>query len=185
MGMTTIIAGMFEQRSDSDNAITRLRDAGFPHDQISAFYVSPPGQHDTYPVGGDQDRSPGAEDSAQGTAVGSAAGGAVGVIIGSATAPVSGPIGALAGGLVGAHIGNLVGALGMMKEDGDGAGENPIPSRPAGLLVAVSTPVPTSQSRAIAVLRQAGAHDIEQNEGTISQGDWEDFDPARPPQLIH
>lgn len=183
--MTTIIAGMFEQQSDWDNAVTSLRAAGFPHDQISAFYVSPAGQHATYPLGGDQDRSPGAERSGQGTAAGTAAGGAVGVVIGAATAPVTGPIGALAGGLVGAHIGNLVGALGMMKEDGEGAGENPIPSRHAGLLVAVATPVPASQARAIDVLRQTGAHDIEQSEGTISHGDWEDFDPTRPPQLIH
>lgn len=182
--MTTIIAGRFDEQSKLDQAVAALRQAGFPQDQISTFYVNPAGRHARFPIGGDHDKSPGAENSGLGTAAGTATDSIVGGIVGAATAPVTGPIGTATGALVGAHIGNLIGGLGAMKEDGEGPQENPVPVRQSGLLAAVSTPVASSQSRAISILRERGAHDIEMNEGKISQGDWEDFDPAAPPRLI-
>ena len=33
-------------------------------------------------------------------------------------------------------------------------------------------------------LKQLGAEDIEQSEGTIINGDWQDFDPLQPPHLL-
>jgi hypothetical protein len=184
MPMTTIIAGRFEQQAEAQEAIAQLTGAGFAEEQISSFYVNPPGQHDRYPIGGDHDKSPGAEQSPAGTAAGAATGGTVGAAVGAATAPVTGPLGAVTGALVGAHIGSLVGSLGMMKEDGGAANENPVPVRQAGMLVAVGVPESADEARAIEVLRSLGAADIERTAGTMAQGDWLDFDPIAPPSLI-
>lgn len=180
--MATIIAGMFDEQTDVEAAVTALRGAGFPSDHISTFYLAPAGQHARYALGGDHDKSTGAEESAQGTAAGTTTGGLVGAAVGAITTPLTGPIGAITGGLVGAHLGNLVGALGKMKDDEDP--ENAPPIRHAGLMVAVSTPNTQCEQRAIAILREQGAQQLESSTGHIVRGDWEDFDPASAPQLI-
>ena len=181
--MATIIAGRFDTRDAADKAIVMLRSASFPAAQISCFYVGPAGQHSRYRLGGDHDKSPGAEESTQGTLAGTATGGLVGAAIGAATAPVTGPLGPIAGGLVGAHIGNLVGALSTMK-DGNTPGEEATPVRHSGFMVAVSTPNPGCEQKAIDVLLQQGAVELESGVGHIVQGDWQDFDPAEPPHRI-
>ncbi len=180
--MANIIAGRFDEQSDVEAAVSALRGAGFPSDHISTFYLSPAGQHARYGLGGDHDKSPGAEDSAQGTAAGTTTGGLVGAAVGAITTPLTGPLGAITGGLVGAHVGNLVGALGKMKDDEDP--DNAPAIRHAGLMVAVSTPNEQCEQRAIAVLREQGAQQLESSTGHIVRGDWEDFDPAAPPHLI-
>jgi hypothetical protein len=182
--MATIIAGRFEQQDQVQATLAEMIRAGFSEDQMSSFYVNPPGQHDRYAIGGDRDKSPGAEKSAEGTSAGIAAGGAVGAAIGATTIPVTGPLGPAAGALVGAHVGQLVGALGKLEDDGGNADENDVPVRQAGLLVAVSVPEPAGESRAIDVLRSLGAADIERTEGTIVDGDWKDFDPVAPPAFV-
>lgn len=180
--MSTIIAGRFEELSEVDSAMSALREAGFPADQISSFFLSPAGQHARYALGGDHNVSAGAEESTKGTAAGTTGGGLVGAAIGAMTTPITGPLGAVTGGLVGAHIGNLVGALGKMKEDDSPEDEPAI--RHAGLIVAVSAPVESSQRRAIDVFRQFGARAIELSHGRIVGGDWEDFDPVARPHLL-
>lgn len=180
--MSTIIAGRFDEQTEVDAAVAALRKAGFPAHHISAFYVTPAGQHARYAIGGDHDKSTGAHESAQGTAAGTTTGGLVGAAIGAATTPLTGPIGAITGGLVGAHVGNLVGALGKMKDD-DSPEDAPA-IRHAGLMVAVSTPNEQCEQRAIAVLRDHGAQELESGSGHIVRGDWEDFDPSAPPRLI-
>lgn len=180
--MTTIIAGRFDEQSDVEAAVTALRSAGFPTDHISTFYLAPAGQHARYTLGGDHDTSVGAEESAQGAAAGTTTGGLVGAALGAVTTPLTGPLGAITGGLVGAHVGNLVGALGKMKDDDDP--EHAPAIRHAGLMVAVSTPNLPCEQRAIAVLSEHGAQQLESSSGHIVRGDWQDFDPAAPPQLI-
>lgn len=180
--MTTIIAGRMEQQDEVDRAAEQLLQSGFHADQISVFYLSSAGQHDRFPVGGDRDKSPGAEESSQGTAAGTTAGAIAGAAIGAATVPLVPPIGVITGSLVGAHVGNLVGSLSKMKDDGDSDGENPVPVRHAGLMVAVSAPLTSVQQQAASILRSAGAHDIEISEGTIVEGDWQDFDPTSVPR---
>ena len=76
--MATIIAGRFAQQTQIQEAIDALLRAGFSQNEISSFYVNPAGQHDYYPLGGDHDKSPGAEESETGSLSGLAAGGAVG-----------------------------------------------------------------------------------------------------------
>jgi hypothetical protein len=173
--MATIIAGRVEQQSQARDAIGALVKAGFPQDQISSFYVNPPGQHDVYPIGGDRDISPGAEHSGRGAA----AGGAVGAAIGIAATPLVGPLGPIEGGLLGAYVGSLVGTLSQTDE----VEETPL-LRQAGMLVAVSVPDDAHETRAVQVLRALGAHDLERTEGTIADGDWGDFDPLSSPALL-
>ncbi len=181
--MATIIAGHFDTNDAADAAVAALRAASFPAGQISCFYVGPAGQHSRYRLGGDHDKSPGAEDSPRGTMAGAATGGLVGVAIGAATAPVTGPLGAITGGLVGAHIGNLVGALGTMK-DGDAQQAKGATLRHAGFMVAVSAPNPQCEQKAMAVLLQHGGVELESGVGHIVNGDWRDFDPGEPPHPL-
>ncbi|MFL6716428.1 MAG: hypothetical protein ACJ8G3_08715 [Burkholderiaceae bacterium] len=180
--MTTIIAGRFELQDDAQRAAAELARAGFPAERISVFYVSPAGQHDQTAIGGDRDQSPGAEGTGKGNAAGIAAGGAIGAAVGAVTAPLTGPIGAITGAFVGGHMGQLVGAMGATKDDGGDVGENRIPVRQAGMLVAVEAS--GAQDRAVDALRAVGAADLEIGEGNIVAGDWQDFDPVAPPRFI-
>lgn len=176
--MTTIIAGRFEQQDVVQNALLELERAGFSSSHMSSFYVNPAGQHDTYPIGGDRDKSPGAEDSTTGIATGAVVGG----IAGTVAAPVLGPVGTL----VGAHLGGMVGALSQMKErdEAEDVSENTQHQRKSGMLVAVRVDTEDHLNSAVDVLRSLGADEIEQSEGTIEDGDWSDFNPIAPVRLI-
>ncbi|CAN5441760.1 hypothetical protein BH11PSE11_BH11PSE11_30460 [soil metagenome] len=184
--MTHIIAGRMQQQDQVEHAISRLIEAGFSEDQITSFYVNPPGQHDMFPLGGYRDKSPGAKESDEGMARGAAAGGAIGAAVGIASAPVTGPVGTAVGALVGAHIGSLVGSLSEMKEKGEGevGGENADLPRRSGMVVAVGVSDPAKEDDIIEVLESIGADQIELAEGTIVDGNWEDFNPLQPPRLL-
>ncbi|MFC7298190.1 hypothetical protein [Herminiimonas aquatilis] len=173
--MTVIIAGRFAQQDQVQEAIVALQRAGAPSDQITSFYVNPPGQHDLYPIGGDRDESPGAEDSDKGTAAGLGAGG----VIGGAAGAAAGPLGAITGALVGAHIGSLMGSLSGTDENKDIP-----PLRQAGMLVAVTATSEEEEEKAIATLRAVGATCLERAQGQIVNGDWTDFDPLSSPQFV-
>ncbi|MES2536122.1 MAG: hypothetical protein V4632_09650 [Pseudomonadota bacterium] len=174
--MSVIIAGHFETQPQIEAAIASLEQAGFPAEAIAWFYVNPPGQHDAYPIGGDHDKSPGAENTGAGAAAGVAAGATAGV----AAIPVLGP----AGPLVGAYIGSLIGSLASTREEGDAPQPDEAPQEHrAGLMLAVAVDDAKAQL-AVDVLERAGASDIEIAEGTIKDGDWTDFDPLVPPRLL-
>lgn len=181
--MTRIVAGRFDQQSLAQDAMEQMLRAGFSEDHLSTFYVNPPGQHDLYAIGGDRDKSPGAEKSESGVASGAVAGGVVGAAMGMATIPMLGPVGPVAGALVGAHLGDLIGSLHEMQDDGETA-EAEARVRHAGMMLAVSTESQEQEDRAIDVLRALHAHDIECVQGTIANGDWADFDPLQPPALV-
>jgi hypothetical protein len=172
--MSTIIAGHFETQPQVEEAIAELERAGFPADRIAWFYVNPPGQHDAYPLGGDFDKSPGAEETGKGVTAGIAAGATAGI----AAVPVLGP----AGPLLGAYVGSLVGSLASTKESDEMAPQEPH-EHPPGLMVAVAVDE-SGQQRAIDMFERAGASYIETAEGTIRDGDWIDFDPLARPQLV-
>jgi hypothetical protein len=182
--MTTIIAGRFEQQEQVQQVIEEMVRKGFSPERISSFYVTPPGQHNRHPIGGDKDKDKGAEETPAGAAAGMAGGGTIGAAVGAATSPVTGPLGAVTGALVGAHIGSLVGSLSKTDDDGQAVERNEVPVRQAGMMVAVSVPEPANEDQAIKVLRALGAEDIERTEGIIIDGDWKDFDPVSPPALI-
>jgi hypothetical protein len=184
--MSTIIAGHFQLQDEVERARRALVDAGFPGERVSAFYLSQPGQHDLTPIGGDNQQSPGAKESPRGLAQGSAAGAAVGVAVGAATAPITGPAGPIVGGLLGAHVGSLF-SFSKMKEAGEPeeGGRAPLENRPAGMVVAVAFDDARQEARAVDILRGLGAHHIERARGNIVDGDWADFDPSVPPELLH
>ncbi|NVM79230.1 hypothetical protein FHW83_005067 [Duganella sp. SG902] len=183
--MSTIIAGHFQLQDEIADARLALLDAGFAAARISSFYVNPPGQHDVYELGGDHDKSPGARESDEGVVKGGATGAVAGAVVGAATIPVSGPVGPVVGALVGAHVGSLY-SLHKMKEAGepDADGSNQQAPRKSGMLIAVAVDDAAHEQRALEVLRRLGARDIERAEGSITGGDWRDFDPNSLPVLL-
>lgn len=193
--MSHIIAGRFKEQDQVNRAIDAMVEAGFPQEGISSFYLNPPGQHNLYSIGGDRDDSPGAHETSGGVVTGAATGGAVGAGVGLIGAPVFGPVGPAVGALVGAHVGGLIGSLSQMKEKGEheeitpadthsDASDNTRHQRKSGLMLAVSADGDQAQQSAVSLLRQLGADDIEQAQGTIINGDWQDFDPLEPPHLL-
>lgn len=180
--MSMIIAGRFEQQASAQTAAEALAQAGFAPDRISVFYVTPAGQHAQHPIGGDRDQSPGAENTGKTDAAGAVAGGVVGAAVGALATPIAGPIGPITGALVGGHVGQMMGAMGGTKEDGSGG--NRVPIRLSGMLVAVAASDEGMRDRALRTLHDIGAADLEIAEGSIVNGDWEDFDPVAPPNYI-
>lgn len=176
--MPTIIAGRFIGQDEAAAAMERLVQAGFDRDEIALFFVNAPGQHDRFPIGGDEDESPGTEKAGPGAVAGA---GGVGAALGLAAAPVLGPVGAMAGAAVGAYVGSLVGALNKLPPDED-KGDTHLPREPrkSGVLVAVAAPTSPQRASAIELLRAAGAEEVEYAEGEIRGGDWTDFDPLAP-----
>jgi hypothetical protein len=179
--MTKIIAGRFIELADANAAADQLVNTGFERQNVAVFFVNGPGKHDLYPIGGDQDESPGTRSAGAGAAAGAAGGGAAGAAAGAAL----GPAGAVAGAAAGAYVGSLPGALDSMHKKtarGDSHGAVSVPKiREAGMMLAIATPDVDKERKAVEVLRRAGATEIEQNTGEIRNGDWVDFDPLAPP----
>ncbi len=174
--MDRIIAGRFPTKGEADAAAALMAPSVAPAD-ICIFHNNPPGQHDTYPVGGDEDEDPGArgaDSSSASTAAGAAlTGGLVGAL--------AGPVGAIAGAAVGAYTGAIIGAMqGLGEDDRPGAPRR----RPGGIILSVRIATPSNEARVIDTLRAAGAADIEQAEGQWRDGDWVDFDPVAVPRLV-
>lgn len=145
---------------------------------ICIFHNNPPGQHDAYPGGGDEDHDPGAEGadrSAAGTAV------AAGLTAGAIGA-LGGPVVAVAAAATGAYMGSLAGAMHGLGEHED------VPHapdrRPGGVILSVRIATPANEKRVISALRAQGAADIEQADGEWRDGDWKDFDPVAAPRLV-
>ncbi|MEO7726525.1 MAG: hypothetical protein ABIS45_04680 [Burkholderiales bacterium] len=183
--MTTIIDGRFQQQDAAKQALSELTGAGFAQSATALFFVNPPGQHAQFPIGGDEDESPGTEHAAGGSATQAAVGGAIGVAVGLATLPLLGPGAAVAAAGVGAYGGALYGALHNTDDksnpatpaaEAGGNGSH----RHSGVVVAVAAPSPEQQAAAVRILRARGAADIESAEGTIVAGEWIDFDPLTP-----
>jgi len=186
--MSNIVAGRFQLQAQADGAIAALQAAGFAPQQVTSFFVNPPGQHDLYALGGDADNSPGAYNAPAGATHGAEAGGAIGAVVGLASLPVLGPAGPLLGAGVGAYVGALAGALSSLGHPVDPGAEGATakadlehaPLRKSGMLVAVATDARMPEAEAVRVLRAQGAAEIERAEGTIVDGHWPDFDPLKP-----
>jgi hypothetical protein len=185
--MTHIIAGRLQQQEQVEHIVSEIINAGFRQDNISTFYLNPPGQHDVYPIGGDRDKSPGAKETGIGMGYGAVGGGAVGAAVGLVGTPVLGSLAPALGALVGAHVGSLLGSLAEMKETGEDeeGGENAVQQRKSGMMVAVSVNDVVQENTVVHVLQSLGAADIELAEGNIVNGDWGDFDPLVPPHIIN
>jgi hypothetical protein len=179
--MTHIIAGRFPTATAADQAVRAFADRNVASHLVSVFYVTPPGQHDATPIGGDEQKSDGMERAAAGAGKGAAAGltvGIAGVLIG-ATAGLAAPVVAAAGlgaAAAGAYGGSLAGAMSASEDPGHDR------VRHAGMMVAVDAGA--ADIDVVATLRAAGALDIEEAEGVWADGTWQDFDPTEPPHLV-
>ncbi|RZT39570.1 hypothetical protein [Cupriavidus agavae] len=184
--MSTIIAGRFDTFARAETTATRLLAKGVRQDDLTMFYVNPPGQHGTYPIGGDEAVDPGARKAGKGAGrgimIGAALGAGIGICLAAALrawyeAPpqpwVLVLVVAFATGL-GAYAGSLMGALSLT------GGQRNARVRHAGVLLAAH--VSNENTTLVAnELRQNGAKDVERAEGQWRDGQWEDFDPLVPP----
>lgn len=188
--MSTIIAGRFETFARAETAASRLMAKGVRQDDLTMFYVNPPGQHAAFPIGGDEAVDAGARDAGPGAGrgilIGAVGGFAVGICLVAAARAWFGAgavqpwvlvlVMAFATG-VGAYVGSLMGALAGTERDTG-------PVRHAGVLLAAhvsdaNTALVTSE------LRREGARDVERAEGQWRDGRWEDFDPLAPPVPVN
>ena len=177
--MARIIAGNFATLEEVE--LVRLAiEAVVGTDRVGTFHLNSPGQHDRYPIGGDQDKDPGTVEAANS----SVSGAAVGAIVGAAVGAVVGPLGVVAGAATGAYTGAFVGGLQRMERDNSKQlGDQPI--RPAGVMLAVRTDGLQSEQAVIDAMRSAGARVIEHAEGDWRDRDWVDFDPVSRPKVMY
>ena len=187
--MTDIVAGRFEQQDDAQAAVERLLQHGFRRDDVSSFFVNPPGQHAKFPVGGDRNVSPGARGAGRAAIAGAVIGGVLGFVFGLAAMKVYGFAAAVAGAVAGAYLGMLAGALARMQDrrttgiGATAAAEAP-EVRHAGIMVAAHATSASTRDEAVRTLRSAGALDIETAEGEWRDGRWTSFDPTTPPARV-
>lgn len=171
-----IIAGRFETKVKADvaaAAIVRYVDRA----DICVFHNNPPGQHGTGLSSGESEANAGLEAEGGTTAAAAIAAGLTAGVVGMA----GGPVVALAAAGVAAYTGSLVGAMGGMQDEQS----RELPNlRPGGVILAIRIPGSGIEKFVINDLRNAGAKDIEQAVGNWRDGDWIDFDPVRPPNLI-
>ena len=192
--MATIIAGRVETQQRADDLMAQLQSRGISASDMQAFYVNPPGQHGTYPIGGDMEADPGTEEAglgqASGIAAGAAAGLAAGAVAGAAVPPLA-PIIAVAMAGVGAHVGGMAGALASTRTPHEEKEEtepktpdaDAVDMRRGGIMLAVRVD-PANERKVIDVLRAAGVEDLERAQGDWQDGQWVDFDPLAPPHKI-
>lgn len=181
--MGRIIAGRINVHEHAEEIVGAVEGMGISRNKVSVFYVNPDGQHHLLPTGGDRSQSPGASDSPKGAWIGSGVGAAAGAAVGS----VAGPIGAAAGAGVGAYTGSLAGAVGGTDDTDETSAQQDedaqVADRRAGLHVAVEVDEDDRDS-VVSLLRQYDGEQIEEADGRIEEGEWVDFDPARPAYLV-
>jgi hypothetical protein len=175
--MERIIAGRFQTKGDADAAAAVIAQYIDTAD-ICIFHNNPPGQHDAFAGGGDEDEDPGAKGAGKSAASTAVAAGLTAGAIGA----LGGPVVALTAAATGAYLGSLVGALAGLGNDDDTlrAPER----RPGGVMLSVHIANPVNEKRVIATLRAEGAADIEQAHGEWRDGDWADFNPVAAPRLV-
>ncbi len=177
--MSTIVAGRFETAEDADRVVQALLASGFMRSDAAKFFVNPPGQHDQFPVGGDQLADANASKAHAGAAAGTAVGAAAALAV-----PGLGPALALGVVALGAYTGSLAGTLAKLGDHQAARESDASPGRHAGMLVAVHVTDATGEQKAIDILRQHGAADVERREGIWENGEWKDFDPVEPPAHV-
>ncbi|MGZ5093781.1 MAG: hypothetical protein ACXWCY_22400 [Burkholderiales bacterium] len=188
--MARIIAGRFDTQAEADRAIDALKAAGFQPDEYTCFYLSPAGQHASYPIGGDAHHDEGTKESGKRAAAVAAVGSVTGLAVGTVTGAALGEPGltaaaAIAGAGIGGYVGALAGGLtGSRSGDPQQATPEEPVERAAGMMVAVRTERAGTEAQAVDVLRAAGAIEVERAEGTWREGTWVDFNPTRTPELI-
>lgn len=186
--MQTILAGHVDTQQRAQDVMARLRERGIALGDMQAFYVTPPGQHGDFPIGGDEyadrDAKHAHKDQLKGAAIGSAAGLAAGGIAAAVVPPLAPVIiagvtgvGALAGSVAGAAAG------GQTQEESEQS-DDPHPQlHEGGLMIAVRS-TPQTEAAILETLRASGVREIERASGEWRDGHWVDFDPKKPAEKI-
>jgi hypothetical protein len=186
--MSRIVAARFDTFDEAQAAARALRSAMLVAGEVDVFYVTPPGQHAQFPVGGDQLADKGAHKSTMGAVAGAVVGGGAGAVVGAGVvAPVAGALAGAAAAGVGAYIGALAGSLATARDTApEPAGTQPQQKalRSAGVLVAVCVDH-VSEAQVIDQLRSHGGKDVELAHGLWHDGHWASFDPVSPPTLAN
>jgi hypothetical protein len=183
LALTQILSGQFDDFERAKLLIDKLLTLGIARDDVQQFALNAPGQHDRFPLGGDEDADAGAQGGGNTAVAGAALGGAAGAALGAAGMAMMGPVAAVAGLAIGAYTGSFAGALNGLGDKADGQEPRSV-ARPAGVRVAVH--VPTAEQRAVvcdALLRHH-ARSIEEAEGIWRDGIWADFDPISVPHWV-
>ncbi|APD12271.1 hypothetical protein [Pandoraea sputorum] len=177
--MAMIVAGRFTTFDQANLVASRLYDRSFRPSDVSVFFLNPTGQHARFPMGGDVDADAAARPASRGAAQGVVAGGAFGLAMGALLyvaiwrfwlVPVVGM-------MAGAYLGAFLGALRRMQSR-ERVSARQAGMRDAGVMLATHVSESTADT-AIAVLRDAGAAEIEQANGVWEGGEWRDFDPVQ------
>jgi hypothetical protein len=179
--MAQILIAQFDDFDTAHSAAADLRALGVAQGDLEIYHLNAPGQHDEFPIGGDEDADREARKGDEGQVTGAAIGGAAGLALGAAAIPVVGPIAAAAGLAVGAYTGSLHGAMNKLGDAPPGA---QTPARPAGVRLAAHVLSPAHREQLLAAFRRHGAHSIEEAEGTWRDGSWADFDAVSKPQWV-
>jgi hypothetical protein len=181
--MSQIIAARFTTFALADSARHRLLVKGFVDEDLAEFYVNPSGQHDRFPVGGDEYADPQARPAGLGAAGGVAIGACVGMLLAGIVtlAFFHSVLVLIVATAVGAYVGSLAGAM-LMTRGGGRTQESVMATRPhereSGVLLAVHVN-PDERLQAVDILREAHGEDIEEASGRWQHGQWADFDPTR------
>lgn len=183
--MSLIVAARFETFEAAENASRELFRQGFEEEDCTIFFVSPRGQHGTYPLGGDQASDPASRRAHIGALSGAAVTGVIGAVIGASISLVLNlPVVAVLIGVgVGAYVGSLAGAFVKLKTKAKRREPGRSTSvRHSGVLLAVHVR-PDTEAEVARTLRELGGRDVEKAEGRWRDGSWTDFDPVKPPVL--
>ena len=153
--------------------------AGVPHHCLASFHNNPPGQHGTFPIGGDEHADPEARGVGKRAATGAGIGAGIGAGVGAA---VGGVLGAAAGTGVGALAGAFAGTYGGLSESSEEHTQT-LDRRPAGIIVAVAPPSGISDETVVQILKANQPVAVEESEGEVREGEWKGFDPLATPRL--
>ncbi|HEX5463903.1 MAG TPA: hypothetical protein VFW88_04235 [Burkholderiales bacterium] len=184
--MALIVAGRFSNFERANEAASHLHTHEVAAEDVSVFYLNPPGQHDQFPIGGDEYADPGARPGSGGAWLGVLIGAIVGVIIGGILYWVAWPywLVPVLGLLVGGYAGSLAGATSKMRTRRAETQERNDP-RDAGVMIAARVDDEEGAKAVTQMLRERGAEDVEQANGIWKDGEWQDFDPRIPPDTKH
>lgn len=179
--MERIIAAQFDTFEQAQQVAGMLRTQGVVERDRQIFYLKPGGQHAQYPIGGDRTL----DKAARGGGLGAMVGGVVGAVLGLAVGwwllgmtgwPQFVLIAFLA---LGAYVGAMVG--GVVKLGGRKPVREPL-NRVSGVMLAVRLGQ-ADEAALVRQMQQGGGYAIEWADGTWSEGQWQDFNPTRTPQL--
>lgn len=164
--------------------MAQLRERGVALSDMQVYYLTPPGQHGKFPIGGDRYADPDAKDAPKKQAAGAAIGAAAGLVAGGVAAAVVPPLApVIIAGVtgVGALAGSVAGAVSGTKSAQESERHGVAEPREGGLMVAVRV-TPTTESAVRETLKAAGVSDIERATGEWRDGHWVDLNPVEPRQ---